>query len=207
MAVNEVIAESRLVSTLTGLAQVSMSSARGDKATEYAREAWQRSASVQSLLLRINAGYSLAWCLLQKGEPAGRLEAINLLMECCRLIETLRRNIRQEDLRIYQSINLIDYYNTLVRALVELSEYDPGQDARSKAFDIVERAKARSLVEAIAWKAAKEAEETSGFRLAGISAYSPDPREELPRAGLKAVVKMLREDLAGGQRRDEMESN
>lgn len=188
-------AEDRIPSTLTALAQVSLLAGSVDQAAAYAQEAWTRSASVQSFLLRINAGYFFARCKLMKADAGSWLEAASVLNQVCGLIAKMRREIQREDLRIYQSISLTEPYNLLIKTLVELSDYDSGQDFKAEAFNVVEWAKARSLVEAIASKAQKEAEEQSGVRTGGIFAHVADPREELPHLGFKEVLKMLKEDL------------
>ncbi len=116
--------------------------------------------------------------------------ASNVLLEVCGLIDAMRKNIATESFKALQSSSRSGPYDLLVESLSRLALEIGAPDLHQRAFDVVERSKARSLIEAIAAEAQQKAEE-SGFQFGGTTFYSLDPREELPRLGFTQIHEML----------------
>ena len=179
-----------IVSTTTSLAHLSLQMDRRAKAEALAQEAWQKSEHLQSHSVRVSAGHVLALSKMEEDSIEQWIEASNVLFEVCGLIDTMRQDIATESLKALQTGSRSGPYDLLIESLSRLALATGAPDLPQRVFDVVERSKARSLIEAIAGQAQQQAEE-SGFQLAGITHYVRDPREELPRLGFKQIHEML----------------
>lgn len=186
---------SGLVSTETALALLLLNEGRRDEAEDLARGAWQRSASVQSLPARVAAGHVLALCKMEADSVEQWTDAANLLQEVCRLIEAMRREIRNESLKALQSMRRCSPYDLLVECLSTLADAGGDPNLRRRVFATIEKAKARSLIELISLDAERDARE-SGFQIAGLTVYPRSEREELPHTGFKEIHDMLTEEAS-----------
>jgi hypothetical protein len=143
---------------------------------------------------RISAGTALALALLAEGGPSAWSEAVRVLYDVCRMTEHLRGTLREEGHRIAQTRKGLVAHDLLVRALAAPAGPDAPEGLGVAAFDAVERAKSRALVEAIASAAAAEAE-AGGVRLfRGIVEYVRDPREELTKTGFADILRLVQEE-------------
>jgi tetratricopeptide (TPR) repeat protein len=180
-----------IISTRTTLAQLLLrQQGRLTEAEKLAEEAWQQSKGLQSHSVRAGAGYVLALAQMQEDSLQQWIDASNVLLEVCSLIDKMRSELHRESLRALQSSSRSAPYRLLVAALSTLALRTDSDDLRVKAFDAVERAKARSLVEALAREAQHRAE-ASGFESRATRVYFQDPTEMLPRVGFSQIHEML----------------
>lgn len=81
---------------------------------------------------------------------AGRLEeALQAITEAVELVESMRRGVEPRDLRVSFRAATSDYYETEIEILMRLHEQQPDGGWAVKALEQSERARARSLVEAL----------------------------------------------------------
>jgi tetratricopeptide (TPR) repeat protein len=184
------------VATRTMMAYVTLRLDRADEALGLARHAWQDSAALQSHPSRVGAGHVLALCLMNARSIEAWTEASNVLLEVCAMIDRMRRGIRDEGLRALQSMSRSDPYDLLITCLSTLAKMTGDAGLRRRTFEAVERAKARSLIEAIAGEAEQKAR-AAGVELGGITQYIQDERENLPRLRFEDIQAMLAAEAEG----------
>ena len=163
------------------------------EATRIAERAWAASAQVHAPTPRLAAGSALARCRLAMNTLAGTREAIDILLECCRLVEGIRAEMRDEWHKTAAAQARLEPFELLLAVLVDVIVIDPNPQWKRLAFQVAERAKARALAESIAASAAHAAEAT-GFQFTGLTVRPVDPREQITRAEFNEVRDMLRED-------------
>ncbi len=179
-----------IVSTTTALARLSLQMDPREEAEALAQEAWNQSGNLQSHSVRVSAGHVLALSKMREDSLEQWIEASNVLLEVCGMIDTMRKDIATESLKVLQSGSRSGPYDLLVESLSRLALETGASDLHQRAFDVVERSKARALIEAIAGEAQQKAE-ASGFQFGGIAHYAQDPREELPRLRFTQIHEML----------------
>ena len=142
-----------IVSTTTALAHLSLQMDHRAEAEALAQEAWEQSAQLQSHPVRVSAGHVLALSKMKDDSVKQWIDASNVLLEVCGLIDTMRRDIATEGLKALQSSSRSGPYDLLVESLSRLALETGTPDLHHRAFDAVERSKARALIEAIAREA------------------------------------------------------
>ena len=182
------------IATASVLAERLVGADRVDEAIAIAERAWRASQEAQSHALRLTAGCALARCQLAIDTGAEVRKAIDVLLECCRLAETVRSEMADESHKTSAAVAGVLPFEMLLSTLVRVVAIDPDPGWKRLLFDVAERAKARALTEAIAASAAREAE-MQGFRLTGMSVRLVDPREEITRADFMMVRDMLRREV------------
>jgi tetratricopeptide (TPR) repeat protein len=195
----EILAEEEAASrpgwivTASVLAERLVRQGRVYEALAIAERAWTASQEVQSLSLRMKAGCALAFCQLATDAAAELRKAIDVLLECCRLAETIRGEMADESHKTLAAAARVQPFEMLILTLLRVVVIDPDPAWKRLLFNTAERAKARALAEAIAASAAHQAE-TEGFRVTGMSVRPVDPREEITRADFMMVRDMLRRE-------------
>jgi hypothetical protein len=179
--------------TAAVLAEQLLHAGRAADALPLAERAWNAASAIQSQSLRLSVGFALAKCLRQVGTASAIQQAIEVLLECCRRAETIRRETKEETYKTSVAVAWVQPFELLLSILLDVIASDPNPAWTQLAFEIAERAKARALAESIAAAAARAAE-AEGFRLAGMSVRPMDPREEIARVEFTALRDMLRRE-------------
>jgi hypothetical protein len=191
LAEEEGLLEPGWIHTASVLAERLLDADRGAEALALAERAWDAADAVHSHSLRLAAGCALAKCLLPVGTPAAIQRAIEILLACCGLVETIRREMKEESHKTSAAVAWVLPFDMLLSTLLRVIAHDPDPSWKRMAFETAERAKARALAESIAASAARDAE-AQGYRLSSMSFRPVDPREEITRAEFTALRDMLR---------------
>ena len=123
------------------LARIALRTEDRDEAMQHATGALQRSTHLDSPLLTYQTQFLLGNVHVANGEDSKAYEAYQ---QACAALETLRGNLRGEELKIAFIKNRIGVYENLVELCLKKSG-DPG--ATEEAFGYVEQAKSRSLMD------------------------------------------------------------
>jgi tetratricopeptide (TPR) repeat protein len=183
----------RWIVTAGDLAPRLLNAGRTEEALELAERAWEAAHRLQSPSLRLAAGCALAQCLLRRRTGESIQRALNVLLECCHSIETIRYEMTEETHKTSAAVAWVMPFELLLSTLLSVIANDQNPDWKQLAFQTAERTKARALAESIAASAAREAE-AGGFRLTGVSVRPVDPREEITRVEFTTLRDMLRQE-------------
>jgi tetratricopeptide (TPR) repeat protein len=183
------------IATATVLANRLLEAGRAADATAMAQRAWHASAEVHSLPLRVNAGCALVACQLETGGVDAIRTAIDVLVDCCRMVEAIRGEMADEAHKTSAASAWLRPFEVLLATYLAIVEIDPNPEWKRLAFTIAERAKARALAESIAASSARAAE-AQGFRLTGLTVRPEDPHEAIVRTDFSSLRDLLRNEAA-----------
>jgi CHAT domain-containing protein len=110
----------------------------------YFRRALVLSRSAQDPIEEVSTLFNLAAALRKKQDYAGALRNIE---DSLKIIESIRMKVISQDSRASYSSSIHNHYELQVDVLMQLGKQEASRDAEGLAFNAVERARARSLLE------------------------------------------------------------
>jgi tetratricopeptide (TPR) repeat protein len=128
------------------LGRLLLDDGRLDEAEESLETALRVATESDSAEGRWTALDGLARIALARGDDASGLA---LLLQAIDVIETVRRDVRGADWRAQFFADKRGVYGTAVAVLARLDATDPGAEHAARALALVQRAKARELIEAL----------------------------------------------------------
>jgi CHAT domain-containing protein/Tfp pilus assembly protein PilF len=138
---------SGLASTLNNLGVIYASQGEQDRALSYYQQALSLRLSVGDRAKEALTRYRIAIAQKEKGNAEIALEEIQTAIE---IVESLRKNVGDRDLRTSFFASKQDYYEFYIDLLMQLHRDNPREGYDGKALEVSERARSRSLLDVLA---------------------------------------------------------
>ncbi|MEM9539254.1 MAG: CHAT domain-containing tetratricopeptide repeat protein [Cyanobacteria bacterium P01_E01_bin.42] len=138
---------SGLASTLNNLGVIHANQGEQDRALSYYEQALSLRTDIGDRPNEALSRYRIAIAQREKGNTEIALEQIKIAVE---IVENLRGNVGDRDLRTSFFASKQDYYEFYIDLLMELHRENPRQGYDGKALEISERSRSRSLLDVLA---------------------------------------------------------
>lgn len=138
---------SGLASTLNNLGVIYANQGEQDRALSYYEQALSLRTAIGDRAKESLTRYRIAIAQREKGNAEIALEQIKLAVE---IVESLRRNVGDRDLRTSFFASKQDYYEFYIDLLMQLHREEPKEGYDGKALEVSERSRSRSLLDVLA---------------------------------------------------------
>jgi CHAT domain-containing protein/tetratricopeptide (TPR) repeat protein len=136
----------QLATTLTNFGTFLRTEGQTSKALDYLNEARTITTAIGDRSGQASVLYELARLELDRGNP---VDASKLIEEATDTIESVRVNLKSQQLRTLYLASVRKYYEFQIEVLMKLHQQRPNEGFNARALQISEKSRARSLLESL----------------------------------------------------------